>query len=108
MIKKLLLIASALVFSLGNMFSQNNTNPIPVNNISGTEAPPQQWDDWFNAKVEEFKKNHTAGKAAFASYNLPVIFHILHSGQSIGTTPNIAQATVNAQTNILNQVYKGQ
>jgi hypothetical protein len=108
MIRKLLFITSALVFSWGNSFSQNTTNSIPENKISGTQAPPQQWDDWFNAKVEEFKKNHPAGKSAFASYNIPVIFHILHKGQSIGTSPNISQAVVGGQVNILNQVYNGQ
>ncbi len=108
MIKKLLFVASALVFSWGNSFSQNTTNSVPKNYIAGDQAPPQQWDDWFNAQVEQYKKTHAAGKSAFASYNLPVIFHILHSGQAVGTTPNIAQTTVNIQTNILNQIYNGQ
>ncbi len=109
MTKKLLFIATALVFSLGNSFSQNNTNPSsPINKLSGTQAPPQQWETWFSAKVEEFKKNKTAGKAAFASYNIPVIFHILHNGVAVGTPPNIPQNRVGEQVNILNKIFSGQ
>ena len=75
MTKKLLFIATALVFLMGNSFSQNNTNSTAlIKKLSGTQAPPQQWEEWFSAKVEEFKKNKTAGKAAFAPYNIPVIF----------------------------------
>jgi hypothetical protein len=109
MTKKLLFIATAFVFSLGNSFSQNNTNSTsPINKLSGTQPPPQQWETWFSAKVEEFKKNHTAGKAAFASYNIPVIFHILHNGVAVGTPPNLPQNRIGAQVNILNQIFNGQ
>jgi hypothetical protein len=108
MIRKLLFITSALVFFTGNSFSQN-TSSIPLNKISGTEAPPQQWDDWFNARVEEYIKNNPAAKSAsFPAYTIPVIFHILHSGQATGTSPNITQARVGVQVNILNQIYNGQ
>jgi hypothetical protein len=107
MTKRLLLLVSALVLNLGNAFSQNNSQIYP-SKLSGTEAPPQQWDDWFNGQVENYKKNHMAGKTAFASYTIPVIFHILHNGAAQGTPPNIPAARVWAQVNILNQIYNGQ
>ena len=39
-------------------------------------------------------------------YNIPVIFHVIHSGQAVGTSYNISQAQVNSQITILNQDYR--
>ncbi len=106
--KILLFLVSALVLTLGNTFSQTPEQVSPVSKLSGTGIPPQQWDAWFNAKVEEFKKNQMGGKSQFAAYNIPVIFHILHNGIAQGTPPNIPAARIWTQMNILNQVYNGQ
>lgn len=108
MTKKLLFLVSAFVLTLGNTFSQNSEPVSPISKLSGTQAPPQQWEEWFSAKVEEFKKNKMAGKAAFASYNIPVIFHILHNGATAGTPPNLPASRIAEQVNILNQIYNGQ
>lgn len=106
--KRLLFIVSALVLTLGNTFSQNTDPASPISKISGTKVPPQQWDTWFNAQVEEFKKNHMAGKSQFAAYTIPVIFHILHNGATAGTPPNLPANRIQEQVNILNKIYNGQ
>lgn len=107
MTKKLLLLTTALVLSVGSLFSQNKNS---VNNgpkLSGTPAPPQQWEEWFGNEVQKFKQNQQQGKAQFASFTIPVIFHVFHSGQAIGTAPNISAARVGAQVNALNQIFNG-
>jgi len=43
----------------------------------------------------------------FVEYTIPVIFHVVHSGQSVGTFPNIVQAQINSQINVLNQDFAG-
>lgn len=72
----------------------------------GTEAPAKAWDDWFNARVEEFKVANAANKEQ-ANFTIPVIFHVIHGGQPAGTFPNISQAQINSQISILNLDYSG-
>ncbi|MBA2613327.1 MAG: T9SS type A sorting domain-containing protein [Bacteroidetes bacterium] len=81
-------------------YSQNKRN-------CGSQDPGKEWNDWFNKKVEEFKKNNLSGKIQATNYTIPVIFHVIHGGQSVGSYPNISQAQINSQINILNNDYAG-
>jgi len=72
-----------------------------------TEAPPESWDIWFNQKVEEFKTKHPDYKTMSANYVVPVVFHIIHGGQNVGTFPNVSQAQINSQIIILNDDFAG-
>ncbi len=85
---------------------KSQSEPI-VKRSCGTEVPDQAWNDWFNAKVEEFKKNNLNGREQSANYTIPVIFHVIHGGQSVGTFPNISQAQINSQITVLNDDYAG-
>mgnify|MGYP005843428949 CR=1 FL=1 len=122
--RKIYLIVAANI-SAGLMFAQtgrkvmmNNTAAavIPVNTIEqplkrtcGTIAPPLEWEEQFQKLIEEFKKNHpdlASGKVS-ANYVIPVVFHIIHGGQPVGTYPNLAQGQVNSQVTVLNQDFAG-
>jgi hypothetical protein len=94
---------SALVFfsAIAQTTSSQET-PIrrcatPILNSSYEEAFQQMMQ-----KHEQFANN----KKAVTVYNIPVIFHIIHSGQAVGTTFNISQAQVNSQITILNQDFR--
>ena len=60
-------------------------------------APPAEWDNWFNSKVEEHKLQRATGKTQAAVYTIPVVVHVIHGGQSIGSFPNLSQAQINSQ-----------
>lgn len=70
-------------------------------------APPAEWDSWFNSKVEEHKLNMATGKTQAVVYTIPVVVHVIHGGQSIGSFPNITQAQINSQIAVLNADYAG-
>ena len=64
-----------------------------VVNFCGTDIPSLQWETVFSGLVNDFKKEHSyQNNYPFADYTIPVIFHIIHSGQSVGIFPNIVQA----------------
>jgi len=73
----------------------------------GTETPSNEWNEWFNNKVVEFKKNNSTQKNQNVNYTIPVIFHVIHGGQSVGSFPNISQAQINSQITILNNDFAG-
>lgn len=109
MYKKLLLFCITLLTSalVNGQVLLSETNG---SNLSGTGAPPEEWNDWFNKEVEKFKKAHEGDKSATGStmnYRIPVIFHIIHYGQNVGTFPNIDSNEVKSQIVVLNNDYAG-
>lgn len=63
------------------------------------------YETWMSEVLK--KENQFAnGKKNSTVYNIPIVFHIIHSGQAIGTGYNISQAQVNSQITILNQAYR--
>ena len=75
----------------------------------GTVAPPIEWEEQFQKLIEQYVKDHPElleGKV-FSNYTIPVVFHVIHGGQSVGTYPNLAQGQINSQVTVLNQDFSG-
>lgn len=72
----------------------------------GTGVPGEAWDTWFNNRVEEFRNTQGAQKEQ-ANFTIPVIFHVIHGGEPVGTYPNISTAQLYSQMSILNLDYSG-
>ncbi|HQQ93612.1 MAG TPA: M43 family zinc metalloprotease [Bacteroidia bacterium] len=94
-----------LFFTLGALMLSAQTPD--VKQRCGTAAPPEAWDRWFNQKVLEFTQTEGYNKDQAANYVIPVVFHVIHGGQSEGTFPNVSQAQINSQVNILNNDFAG-
>lgn len=74
----------------------------------GTNIPSKEWENIFDVFVKEFKTSRPGINGYdFIEYTIPVIFHVLHSGEQIGTFPNIVQAQLNSQITVLNQDFAG-
>jgi hypothetical protein len=73
----------------------------------GTPAPPQKWEVWFNNAVEEYVKNLQSGKSQMVTHEIPVIVHIVHFGEAVGTFPNIDSNEVKSQIAALNKDFSG-
>ncbi|MFI5140823.1 MAG: T9SS type A sorting domain-containing protein [Bacteroidia bacterium] len=98
-------------FSAAELKTTSNNNGGIKYNRCGTAKPSEEWDTEFNKQVEAYRLEHANeianGKTASTTYTLPIIFHIIHGGQAVGTFPNIAAAQVNSQITVLNQDYAG-
>lgn len=132
--KKLLLTASAFcLLATGTRAQQAKlANPTPLTESAAeagespvkklpnfkrcaTPVPPAGWDEDFNRQVEEYKakletamlNGKTASTLTATSFTIPVVFHVIHGGQAVGTYPNLAQAQINSQVTAMNQDYSG-
>jgi hypothetical protein len=75
--------------------------------VCGTPTPPKSWATEFQNLITDFLiKNTLNGETQLTSYTIPVIFHIIHGGQAVGTFPNILQGQINSQITVLNQDYR--
>lgn len=118
---KLPLIATALCLSYGLSAQTGKialkNNAVQIQNqdqdakitkrTCATAAPGAEWDAWFNKQVEDFKAANQNGKAQMANYTIPVVVHVIHSGQSVGVGFNLSQAQIIDQINILNADFAG-
>lgn len=107
MVKRLLsLFILAALTSLMPVHAQTS-NVQSQEEPCGTPVPTQQWDDWFNQQVEIYKENLRQNKVMPQQYVIPIIVHIIHGGQPVGTYPNIDSAQVRTQLIALNNDFAG-
>ena len=66
-----------------------------------------QFEDWIRAKIAA-NKNKTTGtnRVQDLSYTIPVVVHIIHNGEPLGTGTNISDAQIASQIQVLNDDYK--
>lgn len=71
--------------------------------LCGFKSPSAEYDAWFNEKVEERK----ASRAPLVNYTIPVIIHVIHAGEAVGTFPNLGNAQLVSQIKVLNDDFAG-
>ncbi len=91
---------SLLLFSLTIHAQQENQS-------CGTSVPSEVWENEFQKLISEYKTDQKTKKQFSTVYTIPIIFHVIHSGQPIGTFPNISQGQINSQITVLNQDFSG-
>ncbi len=108
---KLLLGFASLIFVFGTNISiaQNSSQKIApsLNGFCATEAPGQEWEQQFQKLVTELKANQQYSKVQSQVFTIPVIIHVVHGGQAVGTYPNLAQGQLVSQIQALNDDFGG-
>jgi hypothetical protein len=73
-------------------------------NWCATELPASKWERTFGElNTSRIAAHHSASALTV----IPVIFHIIHSGQSSGTYPNLSALQIQSQMQVLNEDYSG-
>lgn len=57
-------------------------------------------------KISEFKQNRTASNKKGTVYTIPVVIHIVHNGEAVGTGTNISDAQAISQITRLNEDFR--
>jgi hypothetical protein len=96
------------ILALLLILSGTATNSQIIGESCGTPIPSNQWEIIFSQMINEFRVQQTrTGNSRFVEYTIPVIFHMIHSGQSIGSFPNIQREQIISQITVLNQDFAG-
>lgn len=67
----------------------------------------EEFENWIAPLVEEIKrKNSSTNRAPQAIYNIPVVIHIIHNGDCLGTGENITDAQAISQIQVMNEDYR--
>ncbi len=102
------LTLSTLVF-FGAVAQNTSSTEVPVRKCGSPKVNPT-YEEAFQQMVQKHQQ-FANGKKAAVVYNIPVIFHILHSGVAVNTTGatsgrNLNAAQINSQLAVLNADYR--
>jgi PKD repeat protein len=107
--KKLLLIASAVMMMTGSVSAQRQTAKVvssaPSHRTCGTGILPDEYENWISAKMQEDAAGHQGSKMKTV-YNLPVVVHVIHNGTAVGSSFNISNAQILSQIAVLNEDFR--
>lgn len=65
-----------------------------------------QFETWITPLVKKQKEMRIASKTAATIIVIPVVVHVIHNGQAVGTAPNISDAQVESQIMVLNEDFR--
>lgn len=65
-----------------------------------------EFEAWLNPLVAEYRALQTAGSMDGDVIIIPVVVHVIHSGQPVGVAPNITDAQVISQITVMNEDFR--
>lgn len=66
-----------------------------------------EFESWMSNRIQELKASRVANPGNTTEiYTIPVVVHILHNGEAVGTAPNIVDAQVESQITVMNEDYR--
>jgi len=64
-----------------------------------------QFEDWMTNKIKERQANRSSN-SVLEVITIPVVVHVIHNGDALGSNENIRDAQVLSQIEVLNQDYR--
>ncbi len=62
-----------------------------------------QFEQWLQAEITA---QQTAGKIIGGVYQIPVVVHVIHNGEAVGTGTNVSLAAIQSQIDVLNEDFR--
>lgn len=69
-------------------------------------ATIEEFEAWIAPKVEAIKRAGLANKSANTIVTIPVVVHVIHNGDAVGSGENISDARILSQITVLNQDFR--
>lgn len=70
-----------------------------------TETQAKRFEQWLQLRSGILRNNNT-GRKQSGPYKIPVVVHIIHNGEEVGTGPNLSEAQILSQIQVLNEDFK--
>ncbi len=106
--KKLLLLCLSLTFFIGYSFAQHSeecASGIIHERLMQNDPAYAKRIQENEALIQRFQKNPQNNKSG-SVLEIPVVVHIIHTGQSIGTGANISMTQINSAITRMNDRYR--
>lgn len=64
------------------------------------------FEEWMQEKLQAQKERNSTGRTEATSYEIPVVVHIIHNGENVGTGLNLSDEQIESQITVLNEDYQ--
>jgi hypothetical protein len=66
----------------------------------------EQFENWIAPKVDAIKQQMATNRGIDAVVTIPVVVHVIHNGDAVGSNENITDLRVQSQITVLNQDFR--
>lgn len=110
--KNQILFVCFFVFCLGGLL---NAQTIPCatmeqDKINRLRFPQRgelnDFEERIQKKIQEINLRNASGRTQATIITVPIIVHVIHNGEAVGTGANISQAQIQAQIEVLNEDFR--
>jgi hypothetical protein len=108
---QIVFISALLISALSITHAQERCGTVKYEELRQLKNPnlekTQQFENWLSNKISQPKlqQQRTQGTQT-ATYVIPVVVHIIHNGEPIGTGLNLSDAQVQSQINVINKDFQ--
>lgn len=101
-----------LIWNLGYAQLPKDTHcaTMEMDSISRVKFPQRgrltDFEDALKSKIEELKRQKASGRIMAGVVSIPIVVHIVHNGEAVGSGTNISLAQVQAQIEVLNEDFR--
>lgn len=102
------LFSLTFLFSSLGGFSQDRCGTVQYNNQFKNGRGPSRdltFEDWLKSKTNTLRTSSTKRQKG-PPYKIPVVVHVIHNGEPIGTGTNISDAQIFSQISVLNEDFR--
>lgn len=65
-----------------------------------------EFEAWLQPLIENYKNMQSVSSQSGGIITIPVVVHVIHNGQSVGSAPNITDSQAESQITVLNNDYR--
>jgi len=66
----------------------------------------EEFEDALQTKMMEINARKKTGRIETSTITIPIVVHVIHNGEPVGTGANISQAQIQSQIDVLNEDYR--
>lgn len=105
---KLIALLFILFFSINGTFSQNTIRCFTdeMDSILRLNHPEinskAEFENWLSTEMQ----TNTASKIIGGVYYIPVVVHVIHNGEAVGSGTNVSFAAIQSQIDVLNEDFR--
>ncbi|MBK7651859.1 MAG: choice-of-anchor J domain-containing protein [Flammeovirgaceae bacterium] len=106
-----ILFISLLMIMVTQLLAQERCGTVQYEKLLELKNPGKeknlQFENWINQKLSQSAtKQLKQQRTGSATYEIPVVVHVIHNGEAIGTGTNISDNQILSQINVLNKDFK--
>ncbi len=98
----ILLIAPSTLFSQSTIRCYTDEMDAALRANNPDLPSREEFENWLNSEVQQ----NSASKIIGGVYYIPVVFHVIHSGEAVGSGTNVSMAAMQSQIDVLNEDFR--